>query len=456
MGVGLMIAVKKLRQTGMLLGLVLMIAACSQATPVPNVVATNTLQPMNTEIPITELFSITDVALARTQPPYVTPTPITYVTPTPLINVDNADFSGSDPSRAATWTPLPADLIPATVTPEVDIFTDTPIASTEIAAIDVVIPTNTALPVATETATQKPTATLIPASPTLSEPTKTPRPSVTPLPTTTPAVVLDMTEAEIRAYLDAAPMSYQPVYNMREIYAIGQSLYRRDNASIIGVGDCNTAHRYFLKPLHADNTDEMGVDMSFAQSDSGRMTVAHFEDSFENTWESAHVGYNAFSVLDSFTTSSDACDPNETPLDCDIRRYSPVAAFVMFGPNDLNVLESPQYEAALRTIIESSIAQGVIPILSTFVYSGEYGVPGKVMKSERHNAIIISLAYEYQIPFVNLWRATLDMDYQGIHDDNAHLRNEGLNERNRLAIEVLDVIRREIIAPEVAVQPTSQ
>lgn len=275
-------------------------------------------------------------------------------------------------------------------------------------------------------------------------PTATPPPS--PTPTATPANILEMSEDAIRSFLEAAPRLYLPLEHMREIYEQGQSQWEQDTTSVIGVGDCNTVSGFFLEPLHPDWLDYYVMDRSFLDDDSDlRQTVAYFQESFLNHWQSASGGYNAFSVLDSFMATPGTCEANETPLECDIRRYKPVVAFVMFGPNDLNVLTSDQYEMALRTIIETLLDRGVIPVLNTFTYNPEAFTGGKLIKAERHNGIIVALAYEYRIPLLNLWLETADMEARGIFYDNAHLRTEGFAVRNQMAIEILDVVRREII-----------
>src|SRR5690606_38077499 len=151
---GAMSITKYLRQTGFLGMMACLIAACSQsATPLPNVVATSTLAAVDTPVPITELFSMTEIAIVRTQPAYASNTPVN--------SVENADFGNQSSARAATWTPVSPAATATTLssTPATATATDTPVSVAAAAPFITVTNTATVTNITDETATHTATVT---------------------------------------------------------------------------------------------------------------------------------------------------------------------------------------------------------------------------------------------------------------------------------------------------------
>lgn len=83
----------------------------------------------------------------------------------------------------------------------------------------------------------------------------------------------------------------------------------------------------------------------------------------------------------------------------------------MLGSNDVWHLDT--FETQMRKIIEFSIDNGVIPILSTKADNLE--------KDHIINQTIAILAQEYQIPMINYWRAVQELPNQGLQDDGVHI-----------------------------------
>ena len=105
----------------------------------------------------------------------------------------------------------------------------------------------------------------------------------------------------------------------------------------------------------------------------------------------------------------------------------------------------------MRAIIELSIDQGVIPILSTKADNLEGD--GSL------NAKIAALAREYGVPLWNYWLAVQPLPDQGLQDDQVHL-TWGPNQfndpqvmksawatRNLTALQTLDVVWRSATSP---------
>lgn len=254
---------------------------------------------------------------------------------------------------------------------------------------------------------------------------------------------------DMRDALYAVPVVPRAISDaMREVYASGQAMGNRDNA-VVKVGDSNSANRLYLTPIGEGNYDLGPYDFL---SD----TVTHFAESLDHRSVAAQVGLNAFSVFDPLWANSTSCEPNEAPLACEYRTQRPFAAVILFGPNDLRVLNSEDYESQMRRIIEETIAAGVIPVLSTFSANPDAAMYGQALL---FNTILTGLAAEYGAPVVNLWLAAGFLPNRGIGGDDVHLTAAGeavdfsagrearfgVTLQNLIVLHTLDVLRRELV-----------
>jgi len=236
-----------------------------------------------------------------------------------------------------------------------------------------------------------------------------------------------------------------------EIFARGQEL-GRDPQAVVKMGDCNSISHFFLSPLSAEvSSYELGP---YAHLQT---TIDYFDESLDRESVAADVGFNAFSVLSSFWADDEVCDPNESPLACEYRIQNPAVAVIMFGTNDLYALNTEDYETAIRTIVEASIDEGVIPVLSTFPNNPE--ISDQAYNALRFNAIIVELASEYDIPLMNFWKMSQSLPDHGIAADNAHLTVSGatvsfanggemrwgFTARNLLTLHTLDELRQNVL-----------
>jgi hypothetical protein len=116
-------------------------------------------------------------------------------------------------------------------------------------------------------------------------------------------------------------------------------------------------------------------------------------------------------VLSQFWANPTYCLPGETPLVCEVRIHRPSIAFVMVGTMDY--LQADLFEANLRQIIEYLIANGVVPILSTKASNleGDWSI----------NAATARLAYDYDLPLWNFWRAVQPLPGHGLRADGMHV-----------------------------------
>ncbi len=225
-----------------------------------------------------------------------------------------------------------------------------------------------------------------------------------------------------------------------EIYKKGLELGNNPYA-FSKVGDCAGTPAWFLGdfdrgPQFYKLGDYQGL----------QPTIAYYAGSFSRTSLAAKEGFNASSVFALLWANRSLCNPDETPLACEYRINKPSIAFIMLGTND--VWHKDSFEPQMRQIIEFSIQNGVIPVLTTKA--------DNIEKNGSINATIANLAAEYGVPLWNYWRAVQDLPDKGLQKDQAHL-TWGANRfndpqvmkkawpwRNLTALQVLDFLRRSL------------
>ncbi len=172
--------------------------------------------------------------------------------------------------------------------------------------------------------------------------------------------------------------------------------------------------------------------------------IDYFAGSFQRKSIASMRGFTAASALSPIWADPKVCQPGETPLACEYRVHKPVLAFIMLGTNDVN--HKATFEANLRKIIELSLAQGVLPVLTTKADNLE--------GDQQINRSIAALAYEYDIPLWNYWLAVQPLPNHGLQLDGAHLTHapnhfelpDALQSawpvRNLTALQVLEVVKQ--------------
>jgi hypothetical protein len=202
---------------------------------------------------------------------------------------------------------------------------------------------------------------------------------------------------------------------LREVYYDGQK--QGNNAyGVVKIGDCNTASGQFLSPISAERFDP-GPYAYLTE------TVDEYAASFERTSIAARNGFNVSSIFDSFWATSDLCDPGESPLACEYRHNPSTIAFIMFGQNDVLVLNRDQYRDYLRQVVDETLDHGIIPVLSTFTNNPENTDNWDQILAL--NVITIEVAVEHDIPLINFWLAARSLPDYGIAEDYAHLTVSG-------------------------------
>jgi formylglycine-generating enzyme required for sulfatase activity len=245
---------------------------------------------------------------------------------------------------------------------------------------------------------------------------------------------------------------------VREIYERGLRM-GNDPHAFSKVGDCNSTNPYFLADY------DLGPDVyNLGEYAYLQDTITYFSGSFSRHSLAAKVGLSTAGVLAPLWADWKYCSSNETPLDCELRNHRPSFAIISLGTNEAyDVKKDPStFEGRLRRIIEHSIDQGVVPILSTKADNdeGNYFI----------NSVTARLAVEYKLPLWNYWKAVQPLPRHGMRSSD-HLTfaptksytdfssqdylSYGMQVRNLTALQVLDVVRRSVSSSEINIPVTS-
>lgn len=218
------------------------------------------------------------------------------------------------------------------------------------------------------------------------------------------------------------------------IYQRGIELGNNPNA-FSKIGDCGSTPAWFLGDFDRGPRYYRLGEYQYLED-----VIETFQGSFGRTSLAAKSGFNASSIFSPLWSNREFCQADESPLACEYRLHRPIAAFIMLGTND--VYHPDEFEPQMRKIIEYSIEQGVIPILSTKADNLEGD--GSI------NATIARLALEYEIPLINYWIALQGLPDHGLQEDKAHITwgpnrfddpavmKRGWPIRNLTALQILD------------------
>lgn len=196
--------------------------------------------------------------------------------------------------------------------------------------------------------------------------------------------------------------------NARNIFLNGRAM-GRDPHGLAKIGDCSSAHWYFLRPFGWGEYNLGGYGDLQSVIDQFGTSLAH--ESF-----GAHNGFNVNAVQDSDWAHPGYCQAGEAPFECEIRLMNASVAIIMFGTSDLLVMTPYEFDFYMRSLVEDTISLGVIPILSTFP-----GNQGFWNKTILYNQIVVRIARDYDVPLINLFRALNELPNDGLEPDGFHL-----------------------------------
>ena len=257
------------------------------------------------------------------------------------------------------------------------------------------------------------------------------------LPTSTPKPPL---EKDAWMEMPAVPTGVSDA--MRDVYQLGLE-QGTDATHFSVIGDCQNVSSYFLSVFEKPDEYSLGDEYAYLQS-----TIDYYQGSYSRVSVAVKGGFNAAAVISPLRADKEVCNPNESPLDCELRIWRPSVVIVSMETWWSQKPEQ-EYEKYMRKVLDRIIETGAVPIIAT-----------KADNLEGDNAInatVAKLAYEYDIPLWNFWAAVQPLPNHGLSDDGFHLtfgrnffddpvrmNNDAWPWRNLTALQTLDTVRKSL------------
>jgi hypothetical protein len=193
------------------------------------------------------------------------------------------------------------------------------------------------------------------------------------------------------------------------------------------VGDCQFTTETFLAGY---------VKGVYTAPDGLQETTHYFKESMARDSITSAIGLGINSVLNPMFGRSAGyiqCSAKETPLDCELRTRKPAIVLIAMGTNWKPFMEIT-FEEKLREVVDTILASGALPVLATKA--------DNIETDWKLNLAIAKVAYDYDLPLVNVWKAVQPLPNHGLSAPvNEYLTGEGWMARNDAWIKTLEVIR---------------
>ncbi len=153
-------------------------------------------------------------------------------------------------------------------------------------------------------------------------------------------------------------------------------------------------------------------------------------------------GWTIDRLFDPVYANGAICNPGETPLDCELRLSMPAVLFISFNPTNATQTSLAQFETLLQQAVNTSLANGTIPVLATLPNDG-FVDAGTLAQ---YNEVIVTIADNNDVPLWNVYvtmqgsSGVYNVSGSGATDFND--TSGGANRRNLAALQILDSIRQ--------------
>lgn len=259
------------------------------------------------------------------------------------------------------------------------------------------------------------------------ETTKSPNTSIVPIYTSTPDIRL--TPKYWREWNIVPKLSYKA----EEILHSGIAEHGLNADVFSKVGDCQFTTDTFLKSyVTGVYPIPLGMDA----------TVLFFRESMSHDSITAANGLGISSVLNpmfGLGAGHNECQANETPLDCELRVRRPAIVLIAMGTNWKPHAEI-SFEKYLRQVVTRILETGALPILATKA--------DNIEGDWKLNEVTSQVAYNYDLPLVNVWRAVQFLPNHGLESPkNIYLTGNGWLAQNEAWLRTLDLIKHIIDQP---------
>ena len=256
--------------------------------------------------------------------------------------------------------------------------------------------------------------------------TITPTEAPTETPTITPSPTLDT--RPLPEQWSSWPVVPEISHRTRDIYRQGLAMGNNPRAYTV-VGDCQSVPEVFLG-IYATDRYWLGDEYAYLQE-----TIDYFAGSFDHVSAAVRDGLSAPSALSPTWADQTMCESGESPVACELRRTRPSIVFINLGTNWRADASAEAYGKYLRQIVEEVIAAGAVPVLSTKAdnVEGDHSI----------NLMTARVAYEYDIPLMNVWLAVQDLPNGGLdaERDDLYLTVDAWDRRSFTALRALDALR---------------
>ncbi len=255
--------------------------------------------------------------------------------------------------------------------------------------------------------------------------TATPIPTATLTPTGTSSPTPDM---RLKPYeWENWPVVPAISERVKEIYQSSLQIGVQPDTFTV-VGDCQSQAEQFMS-VYASKTYDLGSAQYLQE------TIDIFAESITHESVAVRDGLSAPSALSPLWANSAVCNPTEGPLECELRLYRPMIVFIAVGRNWHPAAPITRFEDSMRLIVEMIIAHGAIPVL--------LNKNDNVEGDWRVNIAIARVAYDYDVPMINFWKATRSLPGNGLLDNN-YMTYEAIDLRSFYLLKTLHVIWHEL------------
>jgi hypothetical protein len=172
------------------------------------------------------------------------------------------------------------------------------------------------------------------------------------------------------------------------------------------LGDCQAPEWKLFGVLDWESY-ELAEEYSYLQP-----TVDYYQGQWSRRTFTVVSGNTVSTIFSVYWADANACQPNETQIECEFRINNPNLVVLMLGTNWNSGAE--QFESELRKAVDYLLARHILPVLVT---KGDSHGPDWPL-----NQAIVRVAYDYDLPLWNFWLAIQDMPNHGMKaDDPRHI-----------------------------------
>lgn len=226
---------------------------------------------------------------------------------------------------------------------------------------------------------------------------------------------------------DSWPIVPAVTARVEEIYRAGLQMGVQPETFTV-VGDCQSHAEQFMG-VYATTTYDLGSAQYLQE------TIDAFTESITHESLAVRNGLSAPSALSPLWADSSVCNPAEGPLECELRVYRPMIVFIALGRNWHPAAPISRFEESMRLILDMIIAQGAIPVIinKNDNVEGNWSV----------NKTLAQVAFDYNIPLINFWKAAGKLPNNGLLD-NFYMTYEAIDLRSFYALKTLDRLWRNL------------